>query len=144
MEDNFGHWFAGFFAGEGCFAIAKYQKAVSWSCRAAIRVRDDDAEILQLIKDQTQIGAVNYYKGYKTTNPQVSWQVYTKADVTALVSIFDIYPLRGRKANDFIIWREAVALWNTVHQGSRNFDWTPMVSLHNQLKETRKYQTYNV
>ena len=117
-DDQFGYWFAGFTDGEGCFVIAKNQ--VSYKCLFVISLRVDDLPVLKEIHDRFKIGKLYFTPprvtmsrpGYSATHrATATWSVQSKSDVLRLVAIFDRYPLRAKKRNDYRIWREAAMLW---------------------------------
>ena len=39
------------------------------------------------------------------------WYVTSKRDLARLVAYFDQFPLRAKKARDYVLWREAVAIY---------------------------------
>lgn len=44
-------------------------------------------------------------------NPRYLWHVVAKTDLRRLISYFDAFPLRAKKAADYAIWREAVLIY---------------------------------
>ena len=153
MEDDFGHWLAGWIDGEGCFLINRMQTA--YQPRMRLHVRDDDAEILDEIVKRTGIGYVARQPARpshgRRNNPQAEWRVMSKADCVALVELLDRYPLRAKKARDYAIWREAVLYWaglevklrhgpNGETAGRMPHDWGPMERLRKQLVAGRQYE----
>ncbi len=135
---EFGHWLAGFYDGEGCFAVRK-NGATSHSCFATVKVRRDDAPILREAQVITGIGVVSESKHYTGGNPLVHWYVASRADCMAMVELFDRFPLRAKKAQDFAIWRLAVIEWNAYPLRARR-DWSAMAAFKTQLQEGRKYR----
>jgi hypothetical protein len=138
IDDAFGHWFAGFADGEGCFRI-KTTNQGTYQCRFSIGLRADDAPILREIHGRLGIGIL-IHSG-RTNIHQEQWrlEVNSKAHVRRLVDIFDRYPLRAKKAADFAIWREAVFLWCKVENGKRH-DWHELAALSTALREGRVYR----
>lgn len=138
VEDSFGHWFAGFTDGEGCFRIKPTNQG-TFQCRFSIGLRADDLPILTEIYDKTGVGVL-VHSG-RTNIHQEQWrlEVNRKVHVARLVEIFDEYPLRAKKAQDFAIWREAVAVWTNVING-RKADWSEMARLADLLKEQRRFR----
>jgi hypothetical protein len=120
-DDGFGHWFAGFFDGEGCFGVykANYKgrhAKFGWRCQAQISLRADDRPILEEIAARTGVGRVHMQgKGLAAVdrNPCAAWFVRTREGCAVIVDIFERYPLRAKKAADFAIWAEAVREWHT-------------------------------
>ncbi len=108
-DEHFGHWFAGFTDGEGCFSIDKIR--ISYICKFTIALRVDDMPILEEIRARFQIGEVYHLKPRNQSRAAAILRVARMDDVLKLVSILNRYPLRAKKRNDYIIWRDAVALW---------------------------------
>lgn len=146
--DAFGHWFAGFVDGEGCFDIHPIRGpgTVSYICRLSIGLRWDDAPILREIQQRTGLGDLRHHTANGgprgNTGNQARWTVAKKAEVAQLVLLFDRYPLRAKKRNDYLIWREAVARWLEV-RSKRKHDWTAMQELRTALMQGRRYSEEN-
>lgn len=148
IPDDFGHWLAGFADGEGCFYIGSRQGS-RWLCSFRIRLRFDDAPILEEIQARTGLGRLSRIERRGDANPECSWVVHRKRDIQRLVEVFDAFPLRAKKRRDYVIWREAACYWLalgadptrrfSVHRGSLAHDWGPMPSLAAELKAGRKY-----
>lgn len=123
MDDAFGNWLAGFIDGEGTFAIHRQnidRRHDTYGCKLIVKLRDDDREILDEIVRQTSIGSVIWKKpglSGRNSRAQVAWQVQSRSDCRAAVSILDEYPLRAKKARDYAIWREAVLLTAGLRNG---------------------------
>lgn len=117
MDDGFGHWLAGFIDGEGCFVIVRrnaHRESSTYTPQFRISVRDDDAAIIEEIRERTGIGRVHYGRARKSEHNrqgQAQWVVDRRADVLALVELLDRYPLRAKKKRDYAIWREAAVTW---------------------------------
>lgn len=147
VNDGFGHWLAGFIDGEGCFLIAYRKDRGNWLCQFRIRVRADDADIVQEIHARTGIGRY-FLHAQASACPLACWEVSSRSDCAALVELLDQYPLRAKKARDFEIWRRAVATWQTALRGRlgerkayQNVEvWREMESLGHELREQRRYQ----
>ena len=106
--DGFGHWLAGFAAGEGCFGIRQAQG--SYRCCFRIELHQDDRAILEEITARTHIGYVK-----TSTRGSAEWLVISKAECMALATMFDAFPIRNAKQADYAIWRSALMLWSQVH-----------------------------
>lgn len=132
-SEAFGHWFAGFVDGEGCFHIKRV--GPSFVCVFILGMRRDDEPILREIVEWTGLGDVFFTRPGREA--QARWEVARKAEVVQLVEIFERYPLRSRKAADFVIWREAVALWQAVVPRERH-DWSRIAELKRELEEGRR------
>lgn len=154
-DDAFGHWLAGFADGEGSFVVTPTQRGC-YRFMFQLRVRDDDAGIIEEIATTLGIGRVYRYKASARawkSKPTAEWKVYRQDECLALVEFFDRFPLRAKKARDFAIWREAVLAWaaaewtterrpdNVGKRGGRApKDWTRVASLHRELLAARTYE----
>jgi hypothetical protein len=138
LEESFGHWFAGFVDGEGCFRI-KPTNMGTFQCRFSIGLRADDAPILHEIRARTGVGILVHSGRNSIQQEQWRLEVNRKADGVRLVEIFDDFPLRAKKARDFAIWREAVSVWSSVVNG-RRADWSAMAALADALREERRFR----
>ncbi|MDD5626425.1 MAG: LAGLIDADG family homing endonuclease [Patescibacteria group bacterium] len=120
------YYITGFTDGEGCFTIYvrkdKQQKKSKifhyfyWKAAFAINLRGDDQSILKDIQ--------KYFNGcgnFAVSNPkslkllhaygQAQWQVTSIPDlVKAVIPHFEKYPLRTKKAREFILWKAAVLI----------------------------------
>lgn len=138
VEDNFGHWFAGFTDGEGCFRIKPTNQG-TYQCRFSIGLRADDAPILHEIRDSLGFGILVHSGRDSIKQEQWRLEINRKVDTARLVEVFDEFPLRAKKARDFAIWRQAVAVWSSVENG-RRADWSAMAELADLLREERKFR----
>ena len=115
IDGYWASWFAGFTDGEGCFVIGKQNcdnPCADYQCQFHLRLRDDDKQILEEIRDTLGIGKIcntpaDTKHGYNK-RPGVVLRVSAIKDCVALVNLFDKYPLRAKKRRDYEIWREAV------------------------------------
>lgn len=145
VSPDFGHWLAGFVAGEGCFYISGYgpPSRRAYQCGFHLQVRDDEAAIIKAIAARTGIGRVIHSPARKRTKPQVAWRAHSRDDCLAVADLFSRFPLRGKKEADFLIWRTAVGLWTEVKGGPgwlRNEGtWRDMATLYDALKAGRAY-----
>lgn len=145
VPPDFGHWLAGFIDGEGCFIINRKRQRCGVLCahtRMSLRLRDDDEPILREIVAVTGLGHVIRVpqRGHDGHNrkPQVWWHVGGIADSQRLVELLDRFPLRAKKARDYVIWREAVVEWAS-HRGAYARDWSRMLALADELNRQRVY-----
>lgn len=146
VDDDFGHWLAGFLDGEGCFTIRPHTLGI-FGCEAVLWVRDDDRAIVEEIVARTGIGSVirRERNGWRDANarPLIGWAIRRKVDCLALVSLLDRYPLRAKKARDYAVWREAVLHWQSAHYARGKAgpgDWSEMAALKQQLEDVRRYR----
>ena len=148
VPDDFGHWLAGFIDGEGCFTIDPKRTAsqVRYSCRLAIRLRDDDAPLLLSIAQRTGCGSIDRDTNARAAhhargggNPQARWLVVRKMDCLRMITILDAHPLLSKKARDYAIWREAARIYARLHPSTCAYDWRPIARLRDQLMAGRAY-----
>ncbi len=153
VPPDFGNWLAGFIDGEGCFSMNRLRrKGVdyrSYACRFAIRLRHDDVPVLEEIQRRTGCGKINELRPTSPTiwwdsKPYATWQVFSKRDCLRMIEILDKYPLRAKKARDYLVWREAALLWASVRQTGSHSErnqsiWDQMEALKEQLTAVRAY-----
>lgn len=102
-------WFAGFADGEASFNIWHSEGAHAPTLR--IDLRADDLPVLEQI-------AASFGGSLRVRAPQgdarhpvACWHAASKRDLAHLVSYFDRFPLRAKKARDYAIWRRAVVIY---------------------------------
>ncbi len=137
-NEAFGSWFAGFVDGEGCFVIRKYSYGKH---RPAfqLNLREDDIGVLLLIHSSLELGRI--YRepagrgrdGY-WSKPMAKWFVQNLAGCRRLVDVFDTFPLRSKKSQDYLVWREAV-----IECCSQQPDQTRLAYLKAALETGRRY-----
>ena len=138
VDEAFANWFAGFVDGEGCFKIPEQRGRHSTAFQ--LRLREDDLAVLLSVAAHLQMGRVfgpyqprpgreGYY-----SKPHVMWKVQTKSGCRRLVEIFDRFPVRSKKVQDYRIWREAV-----LEYCSPRPDQARLASLKAELKRGREY-----
>lgn len=136
IDPSFGHWFAGFTDGEGCFLIQK--KRNGYVCRFSITLRADDRKTLEHIQQELEVGSIYDIqpKNLRNPNPTCLFQTYSKGAALVVRDLFLIYPLRAKKVHDFQSWSQAVDAW-------LDLDWIAMADAKKQLEANRKYrETY--
>lgn len=133
QEAEVGGYLAGLADGEGSFVIARTPHA--HRCEFAIHIRADDRPLLEWCRETTGLGAI--YTGRRVKQggdqPSVRWSITRRAECVALVSIFEQYPLRSKKARDFVLWADAVRCWTRK-------DFGRMAELYVALRATRVFQ----
>lgn len=148
IDPAFGHWFAGFVDGEGCFFVRRNvvpyggRQYVTYGCSLSIAVRDDDLAVLEHIRDTLGVGNITRRHQAQSLRqqPSAALSVGKKSSVLFLVDVFDRFPLRSKKARDFEVWRRAVIEWHRERGAkTRGRDWSVMAALHEELKSVRKY-----
>jgi hypothetical protein len=73
----------------------------------------------------------------KMARRSLKWVVRATDDLMKLVTVFDRYPLRGRKHLEYEIWREGVFEYANAHSGRLAYD--RLDRLRSALGETRTY-----
>jgi hypothetical protein len=146
FDPAFGHWLAGFIDGEGCFEIARRDRAgryTTYEVRFSLRIRDDDLPALKEILQRLDIGRIggHAHSSHPNTNPSACWMVQAKHECQLLAELLDRFPLRAKKRHDFAIWREAVEEAGRIRQRQwQRADWSRLEELHRALGALRIYQ----
>ena len=155
MNDEFGHWLAGFVAGEGCFCIyvpLRKKKDNPTNLLFLIKLRQDDLWILQEIKNQLNCGNIIMQPARGRSKPAAVFSVGAIADlINIIVPLFRKFPIRAKKARDFETWAQAVELFWLIQQSEYvrtesggNSKWTDearekMLELKEKLKQIRQF-----
>lgn len=140
IDPDFGHWFAGFTDGEGCFLIhpVKVKGVTYYAAKFVIRLRDDDLPILTEIQRCLGFGRIHRFTRQTHTpgaNPGASFEVANAYECWRLVEIFEHYPLRAKKRRDFDIWKRFVEL-HKIRPNATNGE---LAELCVALKRVRQY-----
>ncbi len=142
--DAFGHWLAGFIAGEGCFRIHKEKGGSYYACHFTLKLRDDERPVLEEIVERTGIGHLKEDATRSgNSRPCLVWVVQSKAECAKLVAYLDHFPLRARKRRDYEVWRDAVRFWITQPKGNRWHgprDWSRMIAYKQAIEDARAYR----
>jgi hypothetical protein len=177
MTDAEGHWLAGLVDGEGCFFLStnrtrtargydRLYRVLTFEFKLALRA--DDIATVTGARDLLGVGTIRVNKrGGRTTStnakPQARLVVYAREDIPRIIDFFTRYPLRSKKARDFVIWATAFGqleefiretpLTNWSHGRKivlsgkrRRFKtipdelWAVMDKAANELRETRQYR----
>lgn len=115
IDDSFGYWFSGWIDGEGHFGLHRWKRnndKLGYTIQFSVNIRDDDANVIEYVKDKLGIGAIYRRKtnGNKSNSkPTISFVVKGIQDLAEIiVPIFDRYPLITKKGKEFVIWKQAV------------------------------------
>src|ERR1700746_3115859 len=111
-EDEFAYWLTGLIDLSGTFAVHPS------SCRFRLSMVSEDAAVLEDICSQVGVGAVYPIPVYGKTRRRLSWEVQSKSDCAFLSRFLDQSPLRTSKQTSYLVWRRAVAFWNST-EGTR-------------------------
>jgi LAGLIDADG endonuclease len=133
IDPFFGHWLAGFIAGEGCFSIT-LNHGSSWQCAFELKVRDDDGDIMYEIQSQLGLGKIYNLAERDTSRPQVTWRIGSLDECIRFIHVLDQFSLRARKSKDYHIWRRAV-----FAKSAQDFERIAILAA--ELKEERAYKT---
>jgi hypothetical protein len=139
IDDDFGHWFAGFTDGEGCFYIGytRYSDQKYFYPKFSISQRADDIKLLEFIRDSLAMGIVYVHDRIGQINPVAQYVVTNQSGWERLIALFEKYPLRSKKIHDFEIWKMSVRE-KRLHGGMAN---KRLAELCETLHNVRKYNT---
>lgn len=110
VDDDFANFICGFVAGEGTFTQSKRDTGTD-RYRFGIALADDDAEILEDIKNTFGCGNLNSYAPREQTHKgSVNYQINGFGEVVnRVIPFFDEYGLRSsRKQRQYNEWRKEV------------------------------------
>jgi hypothetical protein len=83
-------------------------------------LRDDDDAVLRSIQSYWQCGTLHHGKPHPNVRNAKPTLVYNVTAITILIKTiiphFDQFPLRSKKARDFLIWRQCVMIMYSVQQ----------------------------
>ena len=105
------HFIAGLVSGEGSFFVSlqrntAYKTRTQVVCGFSIKVRADDRELIDLIGQALDLAGNVLESGSGTT---VTFSVRKQRDLLErIIPFFDAYPLRGRKRENYELWKQVV------------------------------------
>ena len=134
-----GHRLAGLLEAECHLAIGPNNRT-GWRCSCAVALRDDDRSILQAARDSLGLGHLNERGARNGSRPQVAWIVDSKVECEALADLLELHPFRGRKLQEYEIWREAVKAWAARRYGLAPGAGTRLARLARAIKRARAYR----
>jgi hypothetical protein len=114
VGDDFGHYFAGLFDGEG-HLIAWHRVRTRGKAYPEFRLgmqivlRDDDADVLEYVREH--LGGRIHPSLHKSqnANPAANWRLENVKDLAEkIVPLFDKYSLRTKKRREYEVWRPLV------------------------------------
>ena len=109
IPSDLGSFLSGFALGEGSFMVVCRRRGDygrKWKLSAAFNVSQHDREPLDLFRETLECGTLR-----KAGNGGWYWEVNRLSDIaTRVIPFFERFPLIGWKANDFELFRSAVAL----------------------------------
>lgn len=148
--DDWYHWFAGFFAGEGCFGTGLWGNG---PCQVGqifvnITLSRKDRPILVEIQRRLGVGAIfdDMRKRPSTgefTCPMSRWRCIKLPELFhVIVPLFDKYPMRNVKWYDYPLWRNLVMIrWEARGAGKGKIPQVVADKFNagvEQLRENRK------
>ncbi len=124
-RERFGDWLSGFCDGESTFGLkagVQYDRPrprINHSALFRITLRDDDASILSDIQSYWQCGIIIFNNNIRSkipnAKPVAAYCVQAVSDLMKIVvPHFEQFPLRSKKRNDFLIWKQGIALMSVV------------------------------
>lgn len=139
VDPAFGHYIAGLVDGEGCFRIHKAHGGMSstYTCEFQIKLRDDDARILNEIQRALGVGRLHEEKGDGVQKPQLKFIVSKLQECRKVQRFFESFPLRAKKQKDFVHWCKHLDLWEKHTRGA---DKTALIESYEEMKEVRSYE----
>jgi hypothetical protein len=109
IPSSLGSFLSGFALGEGSFMIVCRRRGDygrKWKLSAAFNVSQHDRAPLDLFHETLGCGSLR-----RAGNGGWYWEVNRLSDISSrIVPFFERFPLVGQKANDFGLFRSAVAL----------------------------------
>lgn len=112
-RDRFGDWLSGFTDGEGCFLLHWQRIRHVGTARFLLTLRHDDRPILETIQSFWKCGILGYEKPNVPHSPNTKPRSFVHVNhlshlMQIVIPHFERYPLRAKKARDFVIWRQGV------------------------------------
>jgi hypothetical protein len=133
LTDEWLWFFSGFATAEAHIGITA--NGPGYLPRFQITLRDDDFPLLRELRRRLD-GIGRLYRASRPgSHPSVTWMVRDIRGLRRLVDVFDRFPPRGRKRNEYEIWRRAVFEYATADSrpGER------LLELRQELLTVRTY-----
>jgi hypothetical protein len=98
-----------------------------------------DTEVLEKIHDFLGVGRVYAFHG--KSHPYIALRVAGR-DCAQIVQFFEQFPLRGRKREDFEIWKKAVELYVSHEKGRQwtRHELSQIIKIRHNMESTLKYR----
>lgn len=144
-DDIFWAWLAGLLDGEGCFTLMRDPRPPRRiRTTVAVSLRIDDWRILKAVYDRAGIGNLRTTQAglgaRPNAHPVVTWQVSKIDECRAIIDGLDsVGGLRAKKARDYEIWREAVALTSQYGSGVHSEVAERLSFLKEEMHRTKKW-----
>ena len=134
-------WFSGWIDGEGSFYSNLHHDTGGIECSLAVKVRDDDAQLIRNVRDVLRCGVVRQHKEH-SVNPNQKGQIIWACGKIGecrhiLIPLLDKYPPRSKKRRDYEIWRKLVmGISDGFHlNGNRDY----IINLREELRDIKRY-----
>lgn len=137
-EEEFFTWFAGLSSGEATFysrlkPLPSGNTTVYNEFKIALRV--DDKPMLDGIFQRLGVGMVHRIKAYGNAKAQAAYRVIRNEELySTIIPIFEKYPLKSKKQNDFDVWSQIVTI---AHDNDPTEHIDTLATLVQELKEGR-------
>jgi hypothetical protein len=95
---------SGFAQAEGHFGVYEQNAGQSVACVFDLRVRDDDAALVEWLRQLTGLGAIYPVPARQTSAPQSRWVIRRRSELQLLIGFLRRNPMYGRKAAEFEAW----------------------------------------
>ena len=116
------NYIVGLVDGEGCFCVSfnkhKGNRLLEVRLLFEIELREDDKEILELIKDSLGCGNIYYlnYDRYEKWRPHYKYKVSNLSDIwMKIIPFFKKYPLQAKKKYSFNLFCRVAELMIVKH-----------------------------
>lgn len=136
LGDDWGPFLSGFITAEGSLGVFRNGRRLVPTL--TIRLRMDDYELLQQFRARTFVGRLYSERGSDRQSPVAMWLVKRSDDLRLIVDQLDQHPLRGRRAREYAIWREAAMLY--ASNQPRRLVQARLPRHRVQLAEARRYR----
>jgi hypothetical protein len=128
-------WLAGFIDGEGSLLINRAPKGNHWPTLQVSQRADDMSLMLEIAEALGGSYKTLPWRKRGNENPQGQMAVANKPSLIGAIAYLDAYPLRTKKAAEYVVWRGAVIAY--VNEGG----WSPMlVEAKARLESLRVYK----
>jgi len=155
-----GSWLSGIIDGEGCFRIQKPSKtsglglSKSFAPVFTLSIRLDDRniidEIFRILETSKSLHIDSRTGDSNGPNANPAYKINIR-DLPCLafrlIPILERYPLRSKKQNDFILFKQAVNIFlNKAQSGRKNMRYTEyerktLEKLYHAMQDIKKYQS---
>jgi len=159
MDKMFLSWFAGYLDADGCFSIVlgkqrskKLYLAIRPQVRIGQRHTKETEEIMQLIKNKTNLGKI-YYSNKDKENSTIYWQTTSHSDSLKVAKL--VYPylkLKRERAGLFIkaldVWRNKQPISKGIFIGQKErsvdtvLELVKIATSINASRQTKRYRDY--